>query len=517
MIRMYKTISLLICVACLVGCVQSEHLPLPVATPTPAPTAPAMEPTPQAGGVLRVSMRLPKTLNPLLNEDTTVDTVLRLIFEPLLEMDVMQRPSNCLASNVNFALDGMSVIITLMDGLHWDDGRPVTAHDVAYSLDVLNSAPERAIYKDCVRNIASYSVIDELNIRLSYLQPFGGASYLLNFPVIPKHFYAGVPDVLDVVLGSGLYKFSHFEKQEMMVLEATRNAFKESPYISKVYAIILSDSETDMHAFEQGLIDLVRADVSVWSRLANSKQIHAHSYSTTYFDFIAFNFENEILQSANARQAFAHAIDKERLLTDIYLNSGGVAVNAPISANSWLFEPDTLSYEFDTTKAADMLSATGARVIRILVNEENEERVKIANMLRENLEQSGVSIAIEKESFEAFERKLTDGDFDLAIAGFYLSTIPELTFAFGTDAEKNYFSYSAPEMDGLLAAMLSAPGEVAYLRAASLLQKFFAEELPCISLVFRNHVVLTHAKVRGPQSPTITNPFTGMGQWYIYE
>jgi len=501
------------------GCTQDEPAPPPSApTPTPTPTAaPVAEPVPRAGGVLRVPMRLPRTLNPLLNEDATVDTVLRLLFEPLLELDVMQRPSNRLASNVNYASDGMSVIITLANGLKWADDKPITARDVEYSLDVLNSAPERAIYKDFIRNISDYSVMDELNIRIGFSQPFGGSSYHLSFPIIPQHFYANVPDVLDVVLGSGLYQFSRFEKQETMVLEASVNAFGKRPYISEVHALITSDPETDLHTFEQDLTDLVRADVAVWSRLANNKRLNAYPYPTNYFDFIAFNFDNELFQNPNARQAFAHALDKERLLTDIYLNSGGVAVNAPISANSWLFVPYTTTYEFNPEKAAAMLSATGARVIRILVNEENEERVKIANMLRENLEGSRVSIAVELENFAEFERRLAEGDFDLALAGFYLSTIPDLSFAFGSDGERNYFSYSDSKMDVLLAAMHSAPSELAYRHAASNLQNFFAEELPCISLVFRNSVVLTSAKVHGPQQPTITNPFTGMEEWYIYE
>ncbi|MCL2699088.1 MAG: peptide ABC transporter substrate-binding protein [Defluviitaleaceae bacterium] len=510
---------MLLCIIFLTGCAQAEPpLPPPAPVQAPEPAAePVPDPIPQADGVLRVAMRLPKTLNPLLNEDAAVDTVLRLIFEPLMEPDITNRPSNRLASNVNFASDGMSAIVTLADGLKWADGNPITAYDVEYSLDVLRSAPERAIYKDSVRNIAEYSVTDERNIRLGYYRPFGGSAYHLSFPVIPKHFYAGVPDVLDVVMGSGLYRFSRFEQQRMMVLEPSVDAFGNRPYISEVHALILSDREADLYAFEQGLIDLVRADISVWSRLANNKALNAHLYPTAYFDFIAFNFENAILRDENTRRAFALAIDKDRLLIDIYLNGGGMAVNAPISASSWLFEPNTHVYPFDPEKASALLADTPARVLRILVNEENEERVRIANMLRRNLEPSGVSIAIESEAFDVFEQRLADGDFDVAVAGFRLSVIPDLTFAFGTGAEMNFFSYSDPKMDELLAAMTSAPNETAYRRAASELQKFFAEELPCVSLVFRNAVVMTSEKVHGVQQPTKTNPFAGMEQWFIYE
>ena len=40
---------------------------------------------PVEGGELVLSMRMPKTLNPLVNEDITVDNILKLIFEPLLQ------------------------------------------------------------------------------------------------------------------------------------------------------------------------------------------------------------------------------------------------------------------------------------------------------------------------------------------------------------------------------------------------------------------------------------------------
>ena len=43
--------------------------------------------SPRYGGTLKMSMRIPKTLNPLVNEDVTVDKVLKIMFEPLFKKD----------------------------------------------------------------------------------------------------------------------------------------------------------------------------------------------------------------------------------------------------------------------------------------------------------------------------------------------------------------------------------------------------------------------------------------------
>ena len=50
------------------------------------------EKQPATGGTLVLTMRNPKTLNPLLNEDETVDIILSLLFEKLFIMDGYQKP-----------------------------------------------------------------------------------------------------------------------------------------------------------------------------------------------------------------------------------------------------------------------------------------------------------------------------------------------------------------------------------------------------------------------------------------
>ena len=48
---------------------------------------------------LSLSMRTASTLNPLLNEEETVDSILKIMFEPLIGIDSTYKPSPSIAES----------------------------------------------------------------------------------------------------------------------------------------------------------------------------------------------------------------------------------------------------------------------------------------------------------------------------------------------------------------------------------------------------------------------------------
>ena len=56
--------------------------------------------------VLNISMRTTTMLNPLLNKDESVDSVLRLMFEPLISLDNTNKPQGVIAESWYYTQDG---------------------------------------------------------------------------------------------------------------------------------------------------------------------------------------------------------------------------------------------------------------------------------------------------------------------------------------------------------------------------------------------------------------------------
>ena len=133
-------------------------------------------------------MRMPKTLNPLVNEDITVDNILKLIFEPLFTIDSETlKPIPNIASDYSIEEGGKTVSITIRDYIYWHDGKQLTAKDVIFSLDTIR-ATENSLYKSALNNVASYSNKGN-KVIINYTEPYSFFMYNLCFPIIPSHYY----------------------------------------------------------------------------------------------------------------------------------------------------------------------------------------------------------------------------------------------------------------------------------------------------------------------------------------
>ncbi|MDR1914749.1 MAG: peptide ABC transporter substrate-binding protein [Clostridiales bacterium] len=511
---------------CLSGCFENTAketeplLPAPTETETVAPT----ETLPTYGGTLKVPMRQPTTLNPLYNEDTTVDSVLKLLFEPLMAVNQQLEPQANLGS-FNFASDGLSVTIDLREGLVWSDGIPMTTEDIVFSLDTLQNAPDNAIYKQNVSNISpTYFITDERKIKLEFLQPYSGMAYELCFPIIPKHYYEGETDPASDAnmkpVGNGLYVFLEYDNTKSMALNFNPNTYRKKPYIASVEAVVVPDQESELYAFDQRLIDIVSAEIADWGKYRTNPETNINEYTTGYYDFVGFNFNTVAMSKRAVREAVAHALNIDDIVNSIYLGHATRTYTA-VNPNSWLFEPDVRQYEFDLEKSSNLLASAGYNDsnklnLRLLVNTENSERVKIAAILYKNLTQLGVTVQLEQLRFAEYKKKLDEKDFDLFIGGLNLSIAPDLSFAFGYDTlSDNMFAYRDDSTNALLAAAFQAAGQNSHKKAMSDLQKRLAEELPCVSLVFRKSAMLSDRRVYGEKRPTAINIFANINEWFI--
>lgn len=514
----------LMCVALLMGCTVQQELPTPTPTPTPTKTPePVFIETPVYGGLLRLSMRLPLTFNPLINEDVTVDKILRLVFLPLLTLDDQLMPvaekDKSLAKSFERSADGLSITIVL-DDYSWEDGKPVTAKDVEYSLRTIENAPTHSIYKDCVSNISRYSVKDEKTIVISYDSPYGPSPYRLVFPVIPEHYYKS-KDItkMSPPVGNGLYSFLSYEPLRELRLTSSQN-FK--PYIKDISVIVTADAQTDNDAFAQGIIDTLPSQLIRWGRFMGTKEMSLNEYTSSQVEFLGFNHEDKTLSDKRTRQAIAHLIPVERILTEVY--------SAHIERSLSLYHPSSYLYEKNLTKYDGGLEAAEPLIkevgdysseslnLSLLVNQENEERLKTALIIKESVAALGINIEIIEKEFEDYTKALDDGDFDLFLGGYELSVIPDLSFALHSSSVAhgmNYFRYKNESLDSLLSLALTSSSEQTFKQASSQIQRFCADELPLIVLGFKKSALLTDKRIRGKITPNTFNLYSNINEWYI--
>ncbi|MBR1442797.1 MAG: ABC transporter substrate-binding protein [Firmicutes bacterium] len=479
-------------------------------------------------GSITLSMRRPKTLNPLINSDHTVDNILKLVFEPLFTLDETQRPVPDLAESYSLSSDGMTLEVRLKDGLKWHDGTDLTADDVIFSLDTIKSSPSE-IYKSSLGNVESYASSGKKTVIINYSAPYGACLYNLCFPIIPEHYYK---DALDEdspqnlkPVGSGAYEFKSYRTVREVELESYPDYFKGEAGIKYIKVIITSDKDTDLYAFEQNITDAITIGVAEWGKFSTTNNIQATAFNSNNFEFLGFNHHNEVLDNINIRHAIAHAIPRDEIIENIYVGNARSSI-APINPNSWLSaEDETQQYEYSLEKASEYVRESGISEDRLkltlLVNSENKERVEAAKLIIKSLNQTGFEITLLEKSYADYIQLLKDDNFELFMGGAVLSKTPDLRSLLLSsgqgDGGLNYFNFSEAQMDTLLNNAVNARSEGEFLAAETEIQKYCSTQLPCIGIAFKDSILLTDTKIGGTITPTLNNSFDNIEKWYLYE
>ncbi|MDR1703979.1 MAG: ABC transporter substrate-binding protein [Clostridiales bacterium] len=484
-------------------------------------TPPSASAQPVSGGDLTLSMRHPLTLNPLLNEDETVDRVLSLIFEKLFILDAELRPVHnpALLTGSAVSADGKTWTLDVRQDARWQDGSAITAEDVRFSIEYLkNTSPMDAVYKECAQNILSAQVSGG-SVRVNLIQPYAQMGYMLRFPIIPSGYYRNAGEASDKQMnpvGSGPYKLDGRDMLQIS-LTASEQPTGGAAYIQNIKVIITASDEDDVNAFIQGVTDAAPVTSSGWSAArAASQNFYETEYVSGYFDFIGFNFQNPAVAKRETRLAVAHALPYADILQTVYKNAA-VLAPTPISPASWLHDEMVAHYEYNTQAASDYLRAAelAGTELRVLVNSENAERVRTAELLARNLAMIGAAVDLRSLPWDEYVQALQNGDFDIFLGGYKLQTAPDLGFMLHSESEANYQRYQNANMDGFLAEAHAASEEAAILHAYSQLQNYIAYEMPIIGLVFRKSALLTEPAVQGPVDVRLDDVFYNIEEWYL--
>ena len=480
---------------------------------------------------LALSMRSSATLNPLLNKDGSVDTILRLMFEPLISISSEQNVQSSIAESWYYSEEGTALTVNVKRGLKWHNGDDITASDVAFSINTLKDADENVIYKKCVERIVSVEVVDTYSAIVRFSEAYIGNIYFLSFPIIPRLHYSGNVDFKP--MGNSGYAFDSYVVAKELVLKAVENSFNEKPKIEKLVVKITGSEDTDLYSFSQNLIDCLVIDKVVSGRSAFDQNSNKFSYINNYYDFLGFNFNNDILNKVNIRKAIANSIPIDSIIEGSYLSSA-VKTNSPLSPESWLNEGnEEEAYPYDLSLAKEYLDLEGFLLqdeqkvraktegdnvkelkFSILVNLENSQGVQTSAKIAEELNGIGFDIVVESVGFDEYLQRINSGKFDMFVGGWIVSTAPEFGHMFESTSANNYINYKNEKMDELIRNYRLSLSETAMRENMSEILTKINDDLPYISIAFGKSVLYTDRRISGA-NPLQFDSLNDIEKWTI--
>jgi peptide/nickel transport system substrate-binding protein len=199
------------------------------------------------GGTLKLAVTRFNTLNPLLNKNYSLFQIHHLIYEGLVTFDENMEIKPLLAQDWNKSTDGQSLQLTLRQDVNWHDGKPFTAEDVIFTINLIKgNINGNSVFKGSLQQITDVREIQNGVINITFSKPFSNSLEVMTFPILPKHLFDGndinklkSPDF--PLVGTGSYKLYNYETMRSIQLSRNDTYWGQKPYIEKIDITIFPD------------------------------------------------------------------------------------------------------------------------------------------------------------------------------------------------------------------------------------------------------------------------------------
>ncbi|GAU85538.1 ABC transporter substrate-binding protein [Bosea sp. BIWAKO-01] len=391
-----------------------------------------------------------------------------------------------LAKSWTISEDGKTYTFNLREGVKWSDGKPFSAADVVFTLE--NFGKFNTYLTKLMPLVEKSSAPDDKTFVLTLKQPLTATLDLFDkevFPLMPKHVYEG-KDIAThpaniAPVGLGPFKFDKWVSGQSITFVRNPHYWEApKPYLDSVIFALIPNPQQRLNAIVNGEVNWFRPEVvQVPATQQAAKRgsfrvvpIVTNAPETAVIDF---NLRRSPMNNVKVRQALFHAIDRERIVRDVYQGLAETAKNAIPTQFKNLHDPsvnyDTM-YAYDPKRAAQLLDEAGfplkdgKRFALELAVISAAPYDAVAQVVQAQWTALGIDVKLSALDQQIWTNKVyTQHDFDASIISLTGRSNPVL----GVDRSfvcnetsvpyANPTSYCNPEFDKVAANAASAPAD----------------------------------------------------------
>ncbi|WP_092863706.1 ABC transporter substrate-binding protein [Quadrisphaera sp. DSM 44207] len=348
----------------------------------------------------------PVMLDPAFASDGETFRVARQIFEGLVgTVPGTADPAPLLATDWTSSDDGLSHTFTLQDGVTFHDGTAFDAEAVCANFDRwhqwtgVNQSPNLSYYYGKLfRGFATSedpslqggvyggcTADEELRATVTLTQPFAGFVQALSLPAfsmqsptaMEQHAADGTegseedPRFSEYATahptGTGPFRFASWERGQQVVLERNEEYWGEAASVDEAVVRVIPDGNARLQALQAGEID--GYDLVAPGDLAGLEDGGFTIAQRPAFNILYLGFNQAVpeLQDLRVRQAIAHAVDRDALISQSLPEGTEAATQfMPDLVNG--YDPDVTTYEHDPDRARQLLAEAGASDLTLTFN-----------------------------------------------------------------------------------------------------------------------------------------------------
>ncbi|MGH2369189.1 MAG: peptide ABC transporter substrate-binding protein, partial [Chloroflexota bacterium] len=486
--------------------------------------------------VLRTWLYPYETLDPIQTRGALEAEYVVHVFSGLTGLNDRLEVVPDLAEKWQVSNDGRTYTFTLRKGAKFHDGREVTAADVKYSLeraaDPANQSPVAATYlgdivgvaerlEGKVPEIGGVKVRDEVTVEITLVEPRvyfpAKLTYPVAFVVDRTNVESSGPRWWAKPNGTGPFRVQEARPGESLAFVRHDAYYGARPALAEAYFFPVPP----LAAYEAGQLDLALVELAAIERVTDkSNPLSRELKVRTDMDiqYLGFNVTAKPFDDPKVRQAFNHALDREKIAS-VTLKKTVVKAEGILPPGMPGRNERGRGLDFDVSRARQLIAESSYRDVKnfpeiVLSLSGNRtgpppEINAIVGMYKQNL---GIDLHVrqyDRNSFlDAMSRRKEQ--FQMFFFGWladYADPQNFLDLLFHSNSNENNSLYNNPEVDKLLERARTERDQGTRMRLYQEAEGVILADAPWVPLWHSKRYVLVKPYVHGYSAPPMALPW----------
>lgn len=489
-----------------------------------------------------------ETLSPYHNSTAYQHRAVLAMYPILVDLSEKGQFMPKLAESWKQSADGKVLTFNLRKGAVWSDGKPITAHDVAYALSLIAHPDVPASRKSLTQviagtdntgtsltkdlNLTGVKVIDDVTLQVTLKQP-AAIEFILEdwvyFEIVPKHVWSTVTDIKslpksDVVnnpkVFGGPFKLVRHVPNEVTEFVRNETYFMGAPKIEKYFLKAVPQASMAA-ALERGEVDMVSGPLNGEVAAADADRLRKAGNVTVELlgnsasaQLIVLNHKRPFVSNLKFRQALMYAMNRQMLVDQVLFGNGEV-VNSFFSSANRLYDKELATlYPYNPARAKQLLAEAGwdsNREFVLVWAKGSLIKDGIAESVKTWFEQVGIKVKLVPSDNAGQYTTITSGEWDGWVVGGgagTAKTIPQFWLKKGAIGD-----YPNPAMHELIEKGMSTT-DIQQIRAyTQQIQELMARDLPILPIVASKSVLAKNIRLVNVELGN--NFFSGAHLWDV--
>ncbi|PQZ60568.1 MULTISPECIES: ABC transporter substrate-binding protein [unclassified Microbacterium] len=391
--------------------------------------------------------------NPVLGNSRTDSWITNLMYPHLLSISDDGTKEAHVATDWGY-VDDTTGFYEIRDDLTWSDGEPLTAEDVAWTLNAVKRDQAPGTFYGQLGNLDTATAVSDTRVELTLTQPDSSIIEEIGFwgVVVPKHVFEPQGSIAEFAndgsdggwVGMGPFIMSDFQVGQHYTLKRV----DEYPLVkggvpgpAEVVYRVYPDVNTEILALQSGEIDVIANALppAQVEQLGNTDGLQVVEAPGLGYAHLVYNMDKPDLAKTEVRQALAQAVDYDAIRTVVLQGqavSTGSSALMPVLAK--YYDKSVKEYEFDPEKSRSLMEKAGYTAdasgnfpvsFRLIYSLQDSVTSQWAQMVKDSAAEAGITIELQGTERNTYLSMTSEGDYDIYAGNFAIMDDPVTNFA----------------------------------------------------------------------------------------